>query len=129
MRCTRYRFGLDTAEFLVCRRCGVYIGAYGAGPPGNGFATLNLNALRTPVEGIPATTPTDYDSEDREGRIRRREQRWTPGDEAALNAAPLGFRRTDLPFRRPSRPGAASEAASCEAASCMELATIHANVG
>ena len=74
----RYRFGLDTAEFLVCRRCGVYIGAYGAGPPGNGFATLNLNALKTPVEGIPATTPTDYDSEDREGRIRRREQRWTP---------------------------------------------------
>ena len=73
----RYRFGLQTAEFLMCRRCGVYIGAYAA-DPGGGFATLNLNALKTSVDGIPATTPTYYDSEDRDGRIRRREQRWTP---------------------------------------------------
>ena len=74
----RYRFGLRTAEFLMCRRCGTYIGAYGPGPSGDGFATLNLNALRTPVEGIPDATPTWYDSEDRDGRVRRREQRWTP---------------------------------------------------
>ena len=74
----RYRFGLRTAEFLTCRRCGVYIGAYAAGPPGHGLATLNLNALKIPVEGVPAPTPTFYDSEDRDGRIRRREQRWTP---------------------------------------------------
>ena len=73
-----YRFGLQTAEFLTCRRCGVYIGAYAAGPPGDGLATLNLNALKTPIDGIPAAAPTFYDSEDREGRIRRREQRWTP---------------------------------------------------
>ena len=74
----RYRFGLRTAEFLTCRRCGVYIGAYAAGPPGDGLATLNLNALKVRVDGVPASTPTDYDSEDREGRIRRREERWTP---------------------------------------------------
>ena len=73
----RYRFGLRTADFLVCRSCGVYIGAYASGP-GGGFATLNLNALTTPVDGIPANTPTDYDSEDRQSRIGRREQRWTP---------------------------------------------------
>ena len=73
----RYRFGLQTAEFLMCRRCGVYIGAYADGP-GGAFATLNLNALKTPIDGIPGTTPTCYDSEDRDGRIRRREQRWTP---------------------------------------------------
>ena len=73
----RYRFGLQTAEFLMCRRCGVYIGAYADGP-GGAFATLNLNALKTPIDGIPATTPTCYDSENRDGRIRRREQRWTP---------------------------------------------------
>ena len=74
----RYRFGLRTAEFLTCRRCGVYIGAYAAGPPGGGLATLNLNALKIRVDGVPVSTPTDYDSEDREGRIRRREERWTP---------------------------------------------------
>ena len=74
---SRYRFGLRTAEFLVCTRCGVYIGAYAPGPNG-GFATLNLNALTSPVDGVPATTPIDYDSEDRAGRIGRREKRWTP---------------------------------------------------
>ena len=75
---SRYRFGLNTAQFLVCRRCGTYIGAFAPGPPGHGFATLNLNALRTPVEGIPPATPTHYDSEGREERIARREERWTP---------------------------------------------------
>jgi len=55
----------------------VYIGAYADGP-GGAFATLNLNALKTPVDGVPASTPTHYDSEGREGRIRRREERWTP---------------------------------------------------
>ena len=73
----RYRFGLRTAEFLVCKRCGVYLGAWADGPGGR-FATLNLNALKTPVDGLPAATPTFYDSEDRDGRVRRREQRWTP---------------------------------------------------
>ena len=43
----RYRFGLRSAEFLMCRRCGVYIGACADGPGGR-FATLNLNALKTP---------------------------------------------------------------------------------
>ena len=73
----RYRFGLRTADFLVCGRCGVYIGAYAPDPDG-GFATLNLNSLTAPVVGIPANAPIDYDSEDRNSRIRRREKRWTP---------------------------------------------------
>ena len=77
----RYRFGLQTAEFLTCRRCGVYIGAYADGPGGR-FATLNVNALKIPLDGIPASAPTDYDSEDTEARIRRREARWTPVTQA-----------------------------------------------
>lgn len=77
----RYQFGLQTAEFLTCRRCGVYIGAYADGPGGR-FATLNLNALKTPLDGIPASAPTDYDSEDAEARTRRREARWTPVTQA-----------------------------------------------
>ena len=56
----------------------MYIGAWAAGPPGDGLATLNLNALKDPVDGVPASTLTYYDSEDRKGRIRRREERWTP---------------------------------------------------
>src|SRR5438132_673814 len=40
-----YRFGLRTAEFLLCARCGVYIAAMVTTPRGR-FATINVNALR-----------------------------------------------------------------------------------
>lgn len=65
----RYQFGLRTAEFLVCRNCGVYIGAFATGPNGS-FATLNLNALSAPVVGVPDPAPTDYGAEDRDSTLR-----------------------------------------------------------
>ena len=40
----RYRFGLRTADFLVCRNCGVLLGAVLTSPRGQ-FATLNVRAL------------------------------------------------------------------------------------
>src|SRR4029077_2060580 len=44
----RYRFGLRTADFLVCRNCGVYVGAVLTSSRGQ-FATLNINALCEPL--------------------------------------------------------------------------------
>ncbi len=73
----RYRFGLKTADFLVCKKCGVYVGAVMAGPAGS-FTTLNLNSMKTPVEGLQDAAPVSYDSEEREDRIERRQLRWTP---------------------------------------------------
>ena len=73
----RYRFGLETADFIVCANCGVYIGAI-IGDPSGGFTTLNLNTMRTTVEGLRNPTAISYDSEDREERINRRRSRWTP---------------------------------------------------
>ena len=73
----RYRFGLETADFLVCAKCGVYIGAVIEGPAGM-FTTLNLNSMKTPVGGLPDAVPVSYESEEREGRIERRQSRWTP---------------------------------------------------
>ena len=84
-RLVRYRFGLRTAEFLVCGTCGVYIGAY-AEEEGQGLATLNLRA--TSHHGRPgASSPT----------VRRRPAnaapaagaRWTP-TELRLGALPPG---------------------------------------
>ena len=73
----RYRFALGTAEFLICGRCGVYLGAALATARGT-FATINLNALtRTPPDLRPAE-PVSFDSESREQRVTRRELRWTP---------------------------------------------------
>jgi hypothetical protein len=72
----RYRFGLHTADFLLCRSCGVYIGAVISTGQGS-FAALNLNALVTPVQ-IPTPGSVSYDAETRDARVTRREERWTP---------------------------------------------------
>jgi hypothetical protein len=73
----RYRFGLGTADFLVCGKCGVYIGAMVESPDG-AFATLNLNALESPVGVQWDAVPVSYDDEGSEGRVARRVERWTP---------------------------------------------------
>lgn len=73
----RYRFGLETADFLLCRRCGVYIGAVVEVDRG-AFATLNINTMSTPAEGVANAVTIDYESEDASARIERRTSRWTP---------------------------------------------------
>jgi hypothetical protein len=73
----RYRFGQRTADFLICRQCGVYIGALIETPRG-GFGIIIINALRPIPSGLSEPIITEYDSETREQRIARREQRWSP---------------------------------------------------
>src|SRR5712664_1904947 len=41
---SRYRFGRRTADFLVCRNCGVYVGAVIA-IDGAWYATVNVNTF------------------------------------------------------------------------------------
>ena len=72
----RYRFGRGLGEFLICGRCGVYIGA--VQPIDGGLYTvLNLTAFDHPHEGL-AAEPMDYDAETAEARTARRRARWTP---------------------------------------------------
>jgi hypothetical protein len=73
----RYRFGLRTADFLLCRRCGVYIGAEIATHEGR-FGIVNTRALTDPPDDLPEAQPMDYDAEDVAARIARRTTRWTP---------------------------------------------------
>lgn len=77
----RYRFGLGTADFLVCNNCGTYVGAY-FDDAGQGFATLNVNAFQARADFSEAAKSADYDAETAESRMARRRTRWTP---AALN--------------------------------------------
>lgn len=74
---SRYRFGLKTADFLVCARCGVYVGAMVENSAGS-FATLNLNSMKTSVENLPESMPVSYDSEELDTRLARRRSKWTP---------------------------------------------------
>jgi hypothetical protein len=76
-RLRRYRFGLRTADFLVCRECGTYVGAVmmtGAGA----VAVINLNALREQPRGLPEAKAMNYKNESLEQRRARRRQGWTP---------------------------------------------------
>src|SRR5665213_596066 len=81
----RYRFGLKTADFLICRECGVYIGALLENGKGAWF-TVNANSFRDqPPPDFPAV-PHDFDSENLQARIARRKLRWTPVPEFAIHA-------------------------------------------
>jgi hypothetical protein len=73
----RYRFALRTADFLVCKECGIYVGAVllsGRGAQG----TINLNTLRDPPKGLRPGKAVNHDDESAEIRRGRRVQTWTP---------------------------------------------------
>lgn len=73
----RYRFGLRITDFLLCRVCGVYIGAEIVTRTGR-FGVININALR-PIPGdLGPAVAMEYGSESTAERIGRREERWTP---------------------------------------------------
>jgi hypothetical protein len=73
----RYRFGARSADFLICRRCGAYLGAtIRAGASGHGL--VNLRALRPIPDDLCTPVPMNYDGESPAQRTARRESRWTP---------------------------------------------------
>ncbi|HET7758199.1 MAG TPA: hypothetical protein VFK87_13165 [Steroidobacteraceae bacterium] len=73
----RYRFGLRTADFLLCRECGVYLGAQIATAHG-AFGIINTLALTPKPAGLPPPACADYGAESVAERIARRATRWTP---------------------------------------------------
>jgi hypothetical protein len=72
-----YRFGTGTAEFLSCKRCGVYIGAVGETASGT-RAVINTNCLDDRAAFTAKANPTDHDGEATEDRLARRDANWTP---------------------------------------------------
>ncbi len=74
----RYRFGLRTADFLVCGACGVYVAAFMPGADDTtGFATLMSSTLDARALYAEAA-PVDFAGEDEAGRRQRRREQWTP---------------------------------------------------
>jgi hypothetical protein len=72
----RYRFGLRTAEFVLCRHCGVDLAAVLTSSRGL-FATINVNALPECL-ALADVDPVSYDDESVDERRQRRVRRWTP---------------------------------------------------
>jgi hypothetical protein len=73
----RYRFGSATADYLVCRRCGVYIGAVCETSAGL-RSVVNVNCLDDRAAFTQSPSSPDYDGEATDARLERRATNWMP---------------------------------------------------
>ena len=76
-RLCRYRFGLRTADFLLCRHCGVYVGAV-IESGNNRFGIINTRALLERPVNLADPQQISYEGENVKERSVRRAHRWTP---------------------------------------------------
>jgi hypothetical protein len=73
----RYRFGLATADYLLCRNCGCYMGCV-IFDGDDGYAIVNLRNLENRALFTSPPLQPNYDNETRQDRITRRLKVWTP---------------------------------------------------
>jgi hypothetical protein len=76
-RLQHYRFASGATEFLLCRECGVYMGARIVAKSA-GFGVLNVRALEVVPADLPTAIPMDYSAETPGSKRARRATRWTP---------------------------------------------------
>ncbi|HWZ63375.1 MAG TPA: hypothetical protein VNX02_10165 [Steroidobacteraceae bacterium] len=68
---------MRTADFLLCCRCGVYLGAQ-IEIDARAYGIVNTAVLTPAPAELPAALAVDYGAESPSDRVRRRAQRWTP---------------------------------------------------
>ena len=73
----KYRFGSRTADYVLCRRCGVYVGAVCETKSGL-RAVINTNCLEDRGAFSQAPAAPDYDGESADVRLTRRAMNWMP---------------------------------------------------
>lgn len=73
----RYTFGLGTAEYLLCRNCGVYLAALMTEDEA-AYGIAIVHALDEAERFTGTPIKADYDAEDETARRTRRRDRWTP---------------------------------------------------
>ncbi len=73
----RYRFGHETADFHVCRRCGV-VPVITSEIEGRTYAVVNVNAFEGVDRSELAEAAADFEGEDPGGRLARRQGNWIP---------------------------------------------------
>jgi hypothetical protein len=73
----RYRFGTRTCDFLICRRCGVFIAAVAEMRLGV-RAVVNVNCMNDRASFTSAPTMHEFQGETTESRLSRRATNWMP---------------------------------------------------
>jgi hypothetical protein len=79
----RYRFGHKTAEFLICRECGVFLAAV-CGGAGAERAVVNTRVLEDALLNFNNVSNVRFDHETPAQRDERRLRHWTPVRTAAV---------------------------------------------
>jgi hypothetical protein len=74
----RYQFGLKSADYILCRECGVYLGAVMTEDGADIYATTNIRSYADRARFTRPPQPAVYEQEGLETRRARRRQRWTP---------------------------------------------------
>lgn len=74
---SRYQFGLRTAEYLICRDCGVYVAACTL-DKNNRRAILIVSVLDNRNEFSRKPVAMSYDAEQHAQRLKRRNESWMP---------------------------------------------------
>ena len=74
----RYRFASNGADFLLCRECGVFLGALTTFTDDTSAMAINLNALRDDLPLLRPTTTHEFQAEAVPERMARRKRNWTP---------------------------------------------------
>jgi hypothetical protein len=72
-----YRFGSRTCDFLICRRCGVFIAAVSETATG-ACAVVNVNCLSDRGDFTSVPVLHDFDGETISTRSSRRSANWMP---------------------------------------------------
>jgi hypothetical protein len=73
----RYRFGTRTSDFLICRRCGVFISAVAEMTDGV-RAVVNVNCLDDRAHFTSVPTMHEFQGETIDSRSSRRAGNWMP---------------------------------------------------
>jgi hypothetical protein len=73
----QYRFGTKTADFHVCRTCGV-VPIVTCTIDGARYAVFNVNTLEGLDKSQLRQTAANFDGEGTEDRLARRRSNWTP---------------------------------------------------
>ena len=72
---THYRFGTETADFHICRRCGA-VPVVTSEIGGRVYAVVNVNCFENMSADDFDRAVTDFDGETTESRLTRRERNW-----------------------------------------------------
>ena len=74
---SRYQFATETAEFLLCARCGVLVFAISE-INDHIYAVVNVFSFDDAEETTFEISTTDFDGETVEDRLKRRTRNWIP---------------------------------------------------